>query len=111
MALDGAEKSALLLLGDDSRVLLFGIYAKRAFFIDIGVSHGDYNRVDRDVHHDDVENLNAYAEGRDGDNIEATRSYGERLEESVHDLVIPRDVIQGFVSEVEKLKCNPVDTI
>ena len=32
-----------------------GVDAKASFFVDVGVAHGYYDRVDGDVHHDDVE--------------------------------------------------------
>jgi hypothetical protein len=46
-----------------------GVDSQTAFFIDVGVAHGYYDGVDGDVHHYYVEELEAYTEGGDGDDL------------------------------------------
>ena len=40
-----------------SRRCLCGVYPERALFVDVRVAHRDHHRVDGDVHHDDVQDL------------------------------------------------------
>ena len=62
---------------------IFRIYAKRAFFVDIGVSHGDDNGIHAYVHHDSIEYKQTDPEFSNIDNVKAARADSNRLEEAI----------------------------
>ena len=66
-----------------SRVGFISIYPERALFVDVGMAHGYYDRVDGDIHHYHVQNLQADAKRCDGDNVEAAGADGESLKKSI----------------------------
>jgi hypothetical protein len=45
---------------------IIAINSETTFFVDIGVTHGYYDGVDGDVHHDYVEELETYTQRGDG---------------------------------------------
>ncbi len=49
-----------------------GVDAERALFVDVGMSHGDYHGIHRDIHHDNIENLKTDAETANIDYIESS---------------------------------------
>lgn len=64
-------------------VRVVGEDAEAALFVHVGVAHGDDDGVGGYVHHDYVEELQAYAQVGDGDDVEAAGADGEGLEEAV----------------------------
>lgn len=88
-----------------------GIDPQRAFFVDVGVAHGDGDRVDRYVHHDYVEDLYADAEGGDEYDVEATQVHGQGLEEPVEDAVVGGDGFDGGVADVDEFEGDPVGDV
>ena len=75
------------------------------------MTHGDHDGVHGDVHHDDVQDLQAGAEGRDGDDVEAAGADSQGLEEAVEHAVVRWDRAHGGVVEVEGLEGEPVDAV
>jgi len=73
--------------------------------------HGDHYGVHGDVHHDNVEHLQANAEVSNSNNVEASGADGEGLEEAIEDTESGREACHGGVVQVEELKGKPVDAV
>ena len=61
----------------------FGEDAEGAFFVDVGVTEGEGDGQGAQIHHVDVETEQGGPELRDVDDVEASASHGEGLEETV----------------------------
>ncbi len=90
------------------RLRVVGIDAQGSFFIDIGITHGDDDWIDRDVHHNHIEDEEANAKVGDGDNIEATRADGESLEKAVKSPGALREGRNGRVADLLAQSVGPV---
>lgn len=61
-------------------MVLAVVDAQRPLLVHVGMSHGDDNGIDRDIHHDDIQNLKANVEGRDCNNVEPPGPHGCRVD-------------------------------
>lgn len=66
---------------------VFGEDTKRGLFVDVRVTHCYCHRIGRDVHHDDIEELQGDTGLSDSDDIEATGADCEGLEEAIEDTI------------------------
>lgn len=88
-----------------------GVDPQTAFFVDVGVAHGDDNGVHGDIHHDNIQDLQADAKARDADDVEAAGADGDGLEEAVQDPEVRWYGGCGRVSDVEELEGYPIDAV
>jgi hypothetical protein len=77
----GAKLRALEMI----RQVVLGVDTQTALLVHVGVSDADADRVDGDVHHDDVQHLQRDADHGHGDDVEAAGADGEGLEETVEE--------------------------
>ena len=75
------------------------------------MSHGYHDGVHGDVHHDHVQDLQAYTQGGDVDDVETAGAHGEGLEESVEHTVVGGYAGCRGIADVEQLEGGPVDAV
>ena len=83
------------------------IHTQAAFFVHVRVAHRDHHRIDRNVHHQHVENEKADTKVRDGYDVEAPGSHSQCLEETVKS---SRPGWETFDRRVANLKSRQIQT-
>lgn len=73
--------------------------------------HGNDHRIRRNVHHNDIQQLQTNPQLRHGDDIEATAADSDGLEKAVQNTEVPRDDGYGGIVDIEEFEADPVDGI
>lgn len=87
------------------------IDAQTPFLIYVGVAHGDDDRVDGNIHHDHIENLQADANGGDEHHIEAAGTDCDGLEESGEGLNTRAEIGDGMIAYLYVLLASSKDLV
>jgi hypothetical protein len=77
--------------------------AERFLFVDVGLTHGNSNGKDRDVHHDEVRHLDGGMQISETDDREACSASGSGLEEAVKEAETPRQAFNSWGVELGRL--------
>jgi hypothetical protein len=77
--------------------------------VDIRSPNRKSNRVDRDIHQEDVQKLQGWCDSRDGNDLEASCTHAERLEDGVRYALADGNGLDDGEVNVEDAEADDLD--